>query len=267
MTNARDTRFATWITATVVLFVAAAAVGFAWLPSAQPGTGASDLWSAICRAVGLPVRAPTDAAPVTKPPSSNVAWTIATRQLLVRGDARRGATLAATCNNCHGANGVSADAAFPNLVGQDVAALYKQLEDFRTRKRDATVMGEFVDSLSPQDVLDLATHFASMRDPFVAAARRGDSRDVGPHSLVAVGDPMRGIAPCATCHGPTGVTPGAPGLRGQQRAYVEEQLQAFKAGRRHNDISEQMRSVARRLTGEEIAMLAAYYASFTGTGR
>ena len=59
--------------------------------------------------------------------------------------------------------------------------------------------------------------------------------------------------------------PGAPELRGQQRAYFEEQLQAFKAGSRRNDISEQMRSVARQLTDAEIATLAAYYSSFAGT--
>ena len=45
----------------------------------------------------------------------------------------------------------------------------------------------------------------------------------------------------------------------------KQQMQAFKAGNRHNDISEQMRSVARQLTGEEIAMLAAYYSSFAGS--
>jgi cytochrome c553 len=65
-----------------------------------------------------------------------------------------------------------------------------------------------------------------------------------------------------------GFTVGAPGLEGQQRAYLEQQLQALKAGTRHNDISEQMRSVARQLTGDEIVMLAAYYATFTvETGR
>jgi cytochrome c553 len=53
--------------------------------------------------------------------------------------------------------------------------------------------------------------------------------------------------------------PGAPRLKGQQRAYLEQQMQAFAAGDRRNDISEQMRSIARQLTAEEIAMLAAYY--------
>ena len=42
----------------------------------------------------------------------------------------------------------------------------------------------------------------------------------------------------------------------------KKQMQAFKAGSRHNDISEQMRSVARPLTSDEIAKLAAYYSSF-----
>ena len=38
------------------------------------------------------------------------------------------------------------------------------------------------------------------------------------------------MAPCAACHGPLGLTLGAPGLQGQQRAYPEQQLQAFTAG-------------------------------------
>jgi cytochrome c553 len=43
------------------------------------------------------------------------------------------------------------------------------------------------------------------------------------------------------------------------------QLQSFKDGLRRNDISEQMRSVARQLTNDEIAMLAAYYSGSAGT--
>jgi len=68
-----------------------------------------------------------------------------------------------------------------------------------------------------------------------------------------VGDPLKGIAPCGSCHGPVGVTTGAPELRGQQRAYLEQQMQDFKSTIRQNDISKQMRSVATQLTGEEIA--------------
>jgi hypothetical protein len=42
---------------------------------------------------------------------------------LTQGNAVRGAAMATTCDNCHGANSVSGDAAFPNLVGQSVAAI------------------------------------------------------------------------------------------------------------------------------------------------
>ncbi len=259
---ARDSRFAVWIGGTVVLFLLAGFVGFVWLPSAQPGAGALDLWIVICRAVGLPIGNPEASARGAGQPASDVAWTTATRDLLVRGDAARGAAIATTCNNCHGANGISADAAFPNLAGQSVAALYKQLQDFKTAKRNTEVMGVFVNPLSAQDILDLATHFASLPSPYVKAIAA--SANPAARDLIEVGRPMRSIASCAGCHGPMGLVTAAPELRGQQRAYLEQQLQAFKSGARHNDISEQMRSVARQLTSEEIAMLAAYYASFAG---
>jgi cytochrome c553 len=263
--GARDSRFVVWIGGTVMLFLVAGVVGFLWLPSAQPGAAALDLWTVICRAVGLPVGNPQGAVRGAGQPASEVAWTTATRDLLARGDATRGAAIATTCNNCHGANGISADAAFPNLAGQSVAALYKQLEDYKSGKRDPVVMGVFVTPLSQQQLLDLATHFASLPGPFSATAAAPRSADAAAHQLVETGSPMRSIASCAACHGTQGVTMGAPELRGQQRAYLEQQLQAFKAGTRHNDISEQMRSVARQLNGEEIAMLAAYYSSFAGS--
>ena len=259
----RDPRYSIWIGGTVVLFLIAGVVGFAWLPSAQPGVGALSLWDVICRAVGLPVGSGQAFVRASGQPASDIAWTTATRDMLERGDAARGAAVATTCNNCHGATGISADAAFPNLAGQSVAALYKQLEDFRSGKRDPVVMGVFVAALTQQQMLDLATHFASLPSPFVNAIAGSD--DPAARVLVQSGSPMRSIASCAACHGPMGVTTGAPELRGQQRAYLEQQLQAFKSGNRHNDVSEQMRNVARQLTGEQIAMLAAYYSSFAGS--
>ena len=258
-----DSRFAVWIGATVALFVVAVLVGFVWLPSAQRGADGLDLWSAICRAVGLPsgeragFRARSRRSRLRR-------WPGRPRrdERLAQGNAARGAALATTCNNCHGANGISADAAFPNLAGQSVAAIYKQLEDFKSGKRNPAVMGVFVAPLSQQEMLDLAAHFASLPNPFAAAAARPDPADTAARRLIEVGEPaarhrvVRGLSRTARRDA------GAPGLRGQQRAYLEQQLQAFKAGNRRNDISEQMRSVARQLTGDEIAMLAAYYSSF-----
>lgn len=254
-----DSRFAMWIGATVGLFFLALAVGFVWLPSAQRGADGLDLWSAICRAVGLPTGNAPVSPPISGQPASMVAWTTETRRNLAGGNSNAGVGIAQPCNGCHGTGGISSDAIIPNLAGQSAAAIYKQLADFKTRKRDAAVMGVYVSPLSERNLLDLAAHYASLPNPAGDASGPQSSSNTAVRRLIEVGDPIRGIAPCASCHGPLGITPGAPGLRGQQRAYLELQMQSFKDGNRRNDISKQMRSVASQLTGEEIAMLAAYY--------
>jgi cytochrome c553 len=262
--TASDPRFTIWIGATIALFVVAVFVGFILLPSAQPGAG--NLWSVICRAVGLPGENSRSAVPpVAGQPASTVAWTVATRQLLTEGNPAGGAASATTCNNCHGVNGVSNDAAIPNLAGQSVAAIYKQLADFKERRRNAAVMGVYVDPLSQAAMVDLAAYYASLPNPFIGATTASVSAYPVAQQLIELGSPMRSVASCAACHGPLGLTIGAPNLQGQQRAYLVQQMQALQSGGRHNDISEQMRSIARQLTEAEIAALAAYYSGFAST--
>src|SRR5258708_5871818 len=116
-----DSRFAMWIGATAGLFFLSLAVGFVWLPSAQRGAEGFDLWSAICRAVGLPNGNARVSPPIPGQPASTVAWTPETRRNLAQGNSIAGARIANTCNNCHGANGTSSDAIIPNLGGQSAA--------------------------------------------------------------------------------------------------------------------------------------------------
>jgi cytochrome c553 len=267
LAEARDRRFAVWATTIAALLLAAAAVGFVWLPVAGAGRSAPALWDAICSAIGL---SPRDAAPdpgLAGEPASRVAWTATTRQYIEQGNAARGATLvAATCANCHGRIGITDDAIFPNLAGQSRAAIYKQLQDFKSGRRDAAVMGVYVAPLQDADLRDLAAYYASLPAPPARAPNAPASSERMARRLVESGDPMRGIAACAACHGPMGWTEAAPALQGQQRGYLEVQLQALASGTRRNDINEQMRSVARRLTAQEISALAAYYASATPGG-
>jgi cytochrome c553 len=42
--------------------------------------------------------------------------------------------------------------------------------------------------------------------------------------------------------------------------YLHTQLEAFSTGARHNDIGEQMRNVARRMTADEIDAASRFYA-------
>jgi hypothetical protein len=53
---------------------------------------------------------------------------------------------------------------------------------------------------------------------------------------------------------------GMPWLDGQSAVYIKAQLKAFATGARRNDISQQMRNIARQMTAAEIDEAAHYYA-------
>lgn len=65
---------------------------------------------------------------------------------------------------------------------------------------------------------------------------------------------------CAVCHGPLGVSvaPDAPNLAGQPALYLAAQLQAYRSGARKHEV---MAVIAKPLTDEDIAQLAAWFAS------
>jgi cytochrome c553 len=70
---------------------------------------------------------------------------------------------------------------------------------------------------------------------------------------------------CAACHGANGVSvsEAIPNLAAQRAGYIEAQLKALKAGTRKNGI---MNAMAAQLSPEEIANVAAYFASLPGAG-
>jgi len=77
------------------------------------------------------------------------------------------------------------------------------------------------------------------------------------------GDPVAGrtkAQQCVTCHGKLGLSqnPGAPNLAGQPTIYLVEQLKAFRNGRRQHQV---MSIIAKPLQDQEIADLAAWFAS------
>jgi cytochrome c553 len=180
-----------------------------------------------------------------------------TSEMLTRHDQvsiGRGATLAQRCAICHGPQGVS-DANSPNLAGQFAAVTYKQLVDFKTGARVNVVMSPFAANLGNQDMLDIAAYYAYL--PRVPSDKL-DPAAAAP-AIVTIGAPMRNIAPCGSCHGDIDNKAGSPWLGGQSAVYIKAQLHAFAAGTRRNDISQQMRNIARQMTTEEIEQVARYY--------
>lgn len=70
---------------------------------------------------------------------------------------------------------------------------------------------------------------------------------------------------CVACHGSNGISaiPMYPNLAGQKEAYLAIALKAYRDGTRKNMV---MGPMAKPLSDEDIANLAAYYASLDPSG-
>lgn len=76
-------------------------------------------------------------------------------------DVEAGQQIAETvCAACHGVNGVSPVPAQPNLGGQNVKYLYKQLIDYKTGYRKNGIMQSQIANLSQQDLANVAGYYA-----------------------------------------------------------------------------------------------------------
>jgi cytochrome c553 len=250
----RNPWFSTSVGVTVVIAVLATLAGLIWLPLAQPDLKLSGIWDAICSAAGVP-RASSQAGSVQA--DFKTSDVVMTSEMLTRPSQvsiGRGATLAQRCAICHGPQGVS-DANSPNLAGQFAAVTYKELNDFKTGARVNVIMTPFAVNMTNQDMLDVAAYYSYL--PRVPSSH-ADAKIPAP-LIVTTGAPMRNIAPCGSCHGDIDTKAGSPWLGGQSAVYIKAQLHAFASGTRRNDISQQMRNIARQMTAEEIDQVAHYY--------
>lgn len=169
-----------------------------------------------------------------------------------------GASFAAVCAACHGADGNSGTPENPKLAQQHPEYLVKQLQEFKSGKRKSAIMQGFASTLSDDDMKNVAYWVTANK------AKAGFAKD---KELVALGERIyrggvqdRQIAACAGCHSPTGagIPSQYPRLSGQHAAYTAAQLTAFRDGARKNSIP--MTQVAAKLNDREIRALADYIA-------
>lgn len=245
----------------VVLTVLSVLVGFVWLPSVHGDFTAKSLWDSICRAAGVPAVWSGTTTPDSRPQSTNVVLERAMTRVLASDQVGRGATLALNCTMCHGAQGMSTSNA-PNLAGQYPEVVIKQLLDYKTGKRSNAVMEQLARNLSDQDINDLAAYYA-----YLPKARTAPTTyDENLPALVRVGDPLRNIAPCISCHGGVDQKIGTPWIEGMPKDYLVAQLEAFKTGTRRNDSQAQMRNMVRLMTDQEIDEVSGFYARKSSAG-
>ena len=150
-------------------------------------------------------------------------------------DLAKGAALyGQVCLACHAADGNSSIPANPKLAQQHPEYLVKQLQEFKSGKRDNAVMKGFASAMSDEDMRNVSYWLASQK------GKPGFAKE---KDLVALGERIyrggiadRQVAACIACHGPggAGIPSQYPRLSGQHADYTAAQLKAFRDGARKN---------------------------------
>lgn len=113
-------------------------------------------------------------------------------------------------------------------------------------------------SLTESEIKELANFYASQPLPQGSTPENYLKRG---ELLYRGGDFAKHITACIACHGPRGTgnaQAGFPVLTGQHALYTIQQLQAFKDGKRSNDLNSIMRDISARMSQEDMEAVAYY---------
>ncbi len=175
------------------------------------------------------------------------------------GNIEAGKEKSTVCAACHGQKGISPNPIWPNLAGQHASYTLQQLKDFKEgKKRSNLSMTPIVADLTSDDMADLAEFY--QHQPVAKGFASKENLKRG-EILYRGGDFKKGITACIACHGPKGLGNAEakfPLVTAQHAQYVVVQLQAFKDGMRKNDLNGIMRSIASRMSKEDMEAVANY---------
>ena len=172
------------------------------------------------------------------------------------GDPERGKVLSDTCMGCHGIPGYrNAYPMYrvPKLGGQPEAYLVIALQGYRNGTRQHPTMQAQGETLSDEDMADIAAYFASQGEPEEGELVTGGRAAAGKEK----------IAVCTACHGESGISPAPnwPNLAGQHKDYLVHSIKQYRSGEREDAV---MAGLVVNLSDRDIADIAAYYAEQSG---
>jgi cytochrome c553 len=164
------------------------------------------------------------------------------------GDAARGKEISYTCLGCHGIEdykNVYPTYSVPKLLGQHPEYIVAALKEYKSGERSHGTMHIQAQSLTDQDMQDIAAYFSSLPLPATSAP-------IGTA-------PARVAQLCVACHGANGVgiTGDYPTLAGQHDDYLARALVEYQKGDRKNAI---MPNFVNGLSAADIEQIARYYA-------
>lgn len=179
-------------------------------------------------------------------------------ELIALSGGGRGA--AGACVTCHGLKGEGDGNLVPRLAGIDQGYLDRQLTFYADGQREHPQMAAIAKALSRDQRSLVSAYYARLPQPVVVT--NCPKPDGITATLFQRGDARRGIASCAACHGAAGEGAGRgnPPLAGQPAAYLADQLERWRSGRRYGDAQAVMTRISQRLKPGEVAPLAEYSA-------
>ena len=194
--------------------------------------------------------------------------TASTQAQTLTGNAQNGAKKVAMCVGCHGIIGYQSSFPevykVPRIAGQSATYLAAALHEYKKGERKFPTMRAIADSLSDQDIADLAAYYGQL------GVKPGEAPPATPVKLPnAQVKALLARANCASCHGANFDTPidgSMPKLAGQYADYLFVALKAYKAENnphvgRSNPI---MGAMAKGYTDAELKAMARYIGSLPG---
>ena len=187
----------------------------------------------------------------------------------IQGDAKAGQSKNAMCVGCHGIQGYQASFPeihkVPMISGQSAKYIVSSLNAYKKGERKHPSMRGIAETLSDQDIADLAAYYSASGMPADAKplAEKPSKEPTAPvQALLAK-------ANCSSCHGANfskPVDPSYPKLAGQHADYLLVALKAYKVEKnakvgRNNAI---MAGMAKQYTNAELKLMANYLSSLEG---
>jgi cytochrome c553 len=157
-----------------------------------------------------------------------------------------------TCVGCHGQNGISTTEGVPHIAGQRSVYLYTEMKAYQSGERRQSIMGNVVKYLNDTALVNVAAYYASLDPPLPntnAASFKPDPVEAGEAAAKA----------CGGCHGEKGVSKiaGIPSLVGLDPKYLVSAMQAYKSGRRNNNV---MKAMLANVSDDNFKNIALFYA-------
>ena len=187
----------------------------------------------------------------------------------VKGDAKAGESKNAMCSGCHAIKGYQASFPeihkVPMIAGQSAKYIVTSLNAYKKGERKHPSMRGIAETLSEQDIADLAAYY-SVRGDVAGAAPLADKSSKEPNPQVQA---LLAKANCSSCHGANyskPIDPSYPKLGGQHADYLLVALKAYKVDSnakvgRNNAI---MAGMAKQYTNAELKLIANYLSSLEG---